>query len=78
MLKTSYKADFICDGKLILELKASSGLTGDDVAQIINDMKAAGIEHALLINFGKPKLQYQYLVKKGFAKEGKKVEESVD
>jgi GxxExxY protein len=48
-----YVADFIVDGKVVVEVKASSGLGPVDEAQLINYLKATGIKVGLLVNFGK-------------------------
>ena len=54
-----YRADFICYENVLVELKAISQLTGADEAQVINEMKATGIQRALLFNFGAPSLEYK-------------------
>ena len=61
-LRCAYRADFICYGNVIVELKAISQLTGADEAQAINELKATGLHRALLINFGAPSLDYKRLV----------------
>jgi GxxExxY protein len=61
-LDTFYKADFICFEKVIVELKALKQLSGLEEAQVINYLKASGLNRALLINFGASKLQYKRLV----------------
>jgi GxxExxY protein len=58
-LATSYRADFVCYENVLVELKAISQLTGADEAQVINEMKATGMQRALLINFGAPSLEYK-------------------
>lgn len=58
-LVSKYRADFICFGEVILELKAASRLTSADEAQVINYLKATGFHRALLINFGTSSLQYE-------------------
>ena len=52
LLKKFYIADFVCFGKLLVELKVQECLTGRDMAQVLNYLKATGIQVAVLINFG--------------------------
>ena len=61
-LNASYRADFICYGNVIVELKALQELTGVEDAQVINYLKATGLQRALLINFGRPSLEHKRLV----------------
>ena len=61
-LSCTYRADFVCSGTIILELKAISQLTGADEAQVINELKATGLNRALLLNFGAPSLEYKRFV----------------
>jgi GxxExxY protein len=56
-------ADLFVDGKVIVELKAVSTLAPEHSAQTINYLKATGIEVGLLINFGRPKVEYKRLHK---------------
>jgi GxxExxY protein len=58
-LNVSYRADFICFDAVIVELKALSKLGGIEEAQIINYLKATGLEVGLLINFGAPSLEHK-------------------
>jgi GxxExxY protein len=51
-LRQTYKPDFICFGKIILELKAVKETGAEHKAQVINYLKATGIKLGLLINFG--------------------------
>jgi GxxExxY protein len=51
-LKQSYIPDFICYGKIILEIKAVKKLTDEHRAQLLNYLKATGLELGFLINFG--------------------------
>ena len=53
-LEKTYTADFICYGKIIIELKALEGLGGREVGQLLNYMKATRFNIGLLINFGSP------------------------
>ena len=47
-----YQADLLIENKVILELKAVSKLIPEHKAQLINYLKATGIEIGLLMNFG--------------------------
>lgn len=59
-LKQTYKADFICFDKIIVEIKAVSRLIDEHRSQVLNYIHAANFELGLLINFGHyPKLEYE-------------------
>ena len=62
-LKSKFKPDFICYDKIVLELKAVSGLTDEHRAQVQNYLRATGMKLALLVNFCHyPKLEYERIV----------------
>ena len=61
-LNCHYKADFICYGEVLVELKALDRLTTREEAQVINYLKATGLSRALLLNFGASSLEYKRLV----------------
>jgi GxxExxY protein len=62
-LKQTYTPDFVCDGKIILEIKAVSVLTDEHRAQVHNYLRATGHRLGLLANFGHfPKLEYERIV----------------
>jgi GxxExxY protein len=48
-----YFADIIVDDKIIVELKAAETIAVEHELQLINYLKATGIEVGLLLNFGK-------------------------
>ncbi|HEY3138569.1 MAG TPA: GxxExxY protein [Blastocatellia bacterium] len=56
-----YYADLLVESKVIVELKAVKALAPEHQAQLINYLKATGIEVGLLINFGRPKIEYRRL-----------------
>lgn len=56
-LNVVYRADFICYGAVIVELKALPRLTGTEEAQVLNYLKATGFETGILINFGAKSLE---------------------
>ncbi|MFH1139686.1 MAG: GxxExxY protein [Pseudomonadota bacterium] len=47
-----YKPDFICYGKIIVELKAVKEIAPEHKAQLLNYLKATGLKLGLLVNFG--------------------------
>lgn len=51
-LRQTYKPDFICYEKIIVELKAVKEIAPAHKAQVINYLKATGIKLGLLVNFG--------------------------
>jgi len=62
-LKKSYLADFLVYDKLIVEIKAVNDLTDRDEAQLLNYLKATGMQLGILINFGShPNLQWKRMV----------------
>lgn len=54
-LKQIYRADVVCYGKIILELKAVKTLLPEHQAQLHNYLKATDFKLGLLINFSAPK-----------------------
>jgi len=54
-----FVADVIVDRQLILELKAASALSKADEQQLVNYLKATGINTGLLLNFGTPSLEFK-------------------
>ena len=62
-LQQTYKPDFICFDKIIVEIKAVSGLVPEHESQICNYLKITKIRLGLLVNFGHyPKLEIKRFV----------------
>lgn len=51
-LSKTYMADFVAFGKVIVEIKALDHLTTHDEAQLLNYLRATGLQVGVLINFG--------------------------
>ena len=58
-LRKVFVADRIVFRKIIIELKAETHLTPIDEAQVINYLKATGMEVGLLFNFGSKSLEWK-------------------
>jgi GxxExxY protein len=62
-LQQAYVADFLCHGKILLEIKAVEKLADEHRAQLLNYLHATGHRLGLLVNFGHhPKLEWERLV----------------
>ncbi len=64
-LACHYRADFVCFGEVLVELKALDRLSGNEEAQVINYLKATGRSVCLLLNFGTRSLEHKRLVLSG-------------
>ena len=62
LLTCAYRADFVCFESVIVETKAIATLTNADEAQLINELKATGLQRGLLLNFGARSLEHKRLV----------------
>ena len=59
-LRKKYIPDFVCFGKISIEIKAVKKITDEHRAQLQNYLKATGYKLGLLINFGHyPKVQIE-------------------
>ena len=63
VLEKVFRPDFVCDDKVIVELKAVTELTDEHYAQVCNYLKATGLELGLLINFGNRSLEYKRIIR---------------
>jgi GxxExxY protein len=57
-----YITDLVVDGRVLVELKACASLDPVHTAQILNYLRASKIHVGLLLNFGRPKLEYRRFV----------------
>ena len=63
-LKQTYRPDFICFGKIIIEIKAVKNLADEHRAQLHNYLKVTGFKLGFLVNFGHyPKVEIERIVK---------------
>lgn len=63
LLRQTYQPDFVCYGKIIIEIKATRDIAPEHRAQLLNYLRATGLTLGLLVNFGSsPKAQIQRLV----------------
>ncbi len=61
-IENTYKPDFICFDKIIIELKALTELSPIHRAQVLNYLKITKMKLGLLVNFGSyPKVQIERL-----------------
>jgi GxxExxY protein len=58
----TYRADFVCYGEVLVEIKAIKQLSSIERAQVINYLKATRLPKALLVNFGAESLEFERLV----------------
>lgn len=66
-LAQTYKPDFICHGKIIVELKAVKEIAAEHKAQLLNYLKVTGLELGLLVNFGAyPKVEIVRIANSNF------------
>lgn len=63
LLSKKYYADFVCYGKIIVELKTVAKLAKVHKAQVLNYLNAANFDIGLLINFGETALKWERISK---------------
>ena len=52
-------ADIVVGGEVLVELKAAKAIAPEHVAQVLNYLKATGLQVGMLVNFGNAKLEYR-------------------
>ena len=62
-LQHKFFADFICNDRIIVEIKSTDkGITDDYIAQVLNYLRVSGNPVGLIINFGKRRLECKRLI----------------
>jgi GxxExxY protein len=62
-LQQTYRPDFVCFDRIIIELKSVRDLAPEHRAQVLNYLKATGLRLGLLVNFGcAPKARIERLI----------------
>ena len=61
-LKKHFKADYVCFGVIVVELKATPFIYKQDLDQTLNYLNATKSQLGLLVNFGQKSLIYKRLV----------------
>ncbi|MCX5897494.1 MAG: GxxExxY protein [Proteobacteria bacterium] len=59
----NYYADILVENKIILEIKSAEQIIDAHRAQALHYLKATGLRLAIILNFGKEKLEYERMVK---------------
>ncbi|MEC4050389.1 GxxExxY protein [Flavobacterium sp. SUN046] len=62
LLQRKYIADFVVFNEIIFEVKASSGLTLNDIKQTLNYLACSKNKLGLLVNFGQNSLKYRRVI----------------
>jgi GxxExxY protein len=57
-----YYADLVVEGKVILEVKSVEKIDDVHRAQLLNYLRISGMRVGLLVNFARPKLEYERFV----------------
>jgi len=57
-----FKADYVCFGTIIVELKATPFIHKNDIAQVLNYLRATDMRLGLIVNFGEKSLVYKRIL----------------
>jgi GxxExxY protein len=58
----SYKADFLVENRIILEIKAQKHIIEENTKQILNYLAVSKCKMGLLINFGEDSLRFKRFI----------------
>ncbi len=61
-LKKKFRVDYLIENKIVVENKAKREIDEIDEAQMHNYLKASGLKLGIIINYGKPSLEYKRIV----------------
>ncbi len=62
LLSKKYRADFVIDNKIILELKAVEAIHSNHIKQTMNYLAVSKLKLGLIVNFGEDSLSYKRVV----------------
>lgn len=62
ILPHKFYADFVVFDSIVLEIKCTSGIANEHIAQAINYLKVSKNKVALVVNFGEARLNYKRLI----------------
>ena len=62
-----FKADYVCFDSIIVELKATPFIHKNDVAQVLNYLRATDMRLGILVNFGEKSLTYKRVLNSLFS-----------
>ena len=57
-----FRADFLCNDSIVVEIKAISAWGKTEERQLVNYLKVSRVQRGLLINFGSEKLEFKRFV----------------
>ncbi len=58
-----YRADFVIEEKILLELKAVSSFSSDHLGQALRYLTGKNLRLAILLNFGRSSLQFTRIIR---------------
>ncbi len=62
-LEKEFRVDYLIENVILVENKATKGITEIDEAQMHNYLKTTGLKLGIIINYGLPSLEYKRVVK---------------
>lgn len=62
VLRTHYRAHFVCHESVIVELKAVRSLSQVEEVQVLHYLRATRLARGILLNFANPRLEYRRFI----------------